>query len=82
MTKFATGLFDKNNIEIFIGDMYTTIASKHIYTVFFIYGAVCGGINEETAIPLGWCPSSSDCDGIKPNGSRLNWLELITTNEA
>lgn len=78
-----TNLFDVNGIEIEVGDKYTPAKHNYpIYTVFFKYGCVCGGMDEESAIPLGWEASEFSPDGLKPSGNNLSYLKLITTNEA
>jgi hypothetical protein len=70
-----TNLFDKNGIEINIGDQYKNINFDQIYNVYFKGGAVCGGVNYERAIPLAW--DFSD-EGTPICNVDFNWLEIIT----
>ena len=74
-----SNLFDKNGVEIRVGDNY--IASKRnypIYTVFWKGGAFCGGVTYEEAIPLAW---EIDYDYNLEICNDFSWLELVTTNE-
>lgn len=70
-----TELYDKNGIEIQIGDKYITNGSN-IFTVFWKGGAVCGGITFEQAVPLIW---EIDDDYELVMNENLDWLEIITT---
>lgn len=79
-----SNLFDKNGIEIKVGNKYTTYnrtpkSSCSIYTVFWKGGALCGGVTYEEAIPLAWEIDRDDFTLVVDDN--LSWLELITTNE-
>ena len=74
-----SNLFDKNGVEIKIGDKYITSSENSlVYTVLWKGGAFCGGITYEEAIPLVW---EVDCAYNLEISDDLSWLELITTNE-
>ena len=49
-----TGLRDKNNKEIYEGDIYKTPGSNYLRYVFFHNGAFCGGRILEDSTPLNW----------------------------
>lgn len=74
-----TGLFDKNGIEIEIGDKYVNLRDKTgVFTVYYKDGAICGGKLYEYAEPLCW-----DAELTRLNmDENLSWIELITTNKA
>ena len=74
-----TELYDKNGIEIKIGDKYTTYNDgSDIYTVFWKGGAICGGTCYDNAEPLIW---ESTEDGNLFMDENLDWIEILTTNE-
>ena len=74
-----TELYDKNGIEIQIGDEYITYGNKDdIYTVFWKGGAICGGVCYDNAKPLIWENTEDDDLFMDEN---LDWIEIITTNE-
>ena len=80
-----TGLFDRNERELEIGDKYKAYRPDSIYTVFWKNGAICGGKTIETCEPLGWEIEEGDDDhpanyGLIP-AKNLDWMEIITTNQ-
>jgi len=82
-----TYLIDKNNIEIQIGDKYKCSNFDTIFIIFWKGGAICGGVTFDVAQPLCWdideYNTNSEGDPIELNcDTNLDWLELITTNEA
>lgn len=77
-------LFDVNGIKIEIGDKYTTHRGNTIYTVFWKGGAMCGGLTFDDAEPLCWDidNDTDDNEAVLIMDDNLNWIKLITTNEA
>ena len=78
-----TGLIDRNNIELHIGDTYKHYKYDDVFTVFWKNGAICGGKTFEKCIPLGWDVDEINNEGdyeIYPDDN-LDWLEIITINE-
>ena len=79
-----TNLFDKNGIEIQLGDKYKAHNLDGLYTVYYKSGAVCAGKSFDTCEPLGWYAAlnedEDECEICIEES--LDWLELITTNEA
>lgn len=77
-----TGLFDKNGIEIKVGDSYTVMDSFDNYNVYYKGGCVCGGLTFEKSIPLAWESKLDDeyedeyVTEIVLNED-LSWLEII-----
>lgn len=82
-----SNLFDRNGIEIQIGDKYKNYKYDTIYEIFWKGGCICGGINFEDAEPLCWeidtfnTNSNEEPTELNMNDD-LSWLELITTNLA
>jgi len=78
MTIIKTGLFDRNAVEIEIGDKYCnpTFDKTCIYEIFYKGGCVCGGIDYDAAIPLCWEYSEEDEEELTMD-ENLNWLELV-----
>lgn len=71
-----TKLYDKNGIEIQIGDKYITSGNKNnIYTVFWRGGAVCGGTTFKEATPLIWEINHDYGLVMEEN---LDWMEILT----
>lgn len=74
-----TNLFDKNGIEIQIGDKYTVDQYGQDYTVYFKAGCVCGGLTYDTCSPLAWGADPYDEDELVPKED-CSWLTIVTTN--
>lgn len=73
-------LFDKNGIEIQVGDKYINPNfPNNIYTVYYKGGAICGGTTFNNAEPLCWYIEDDTDDG-EPYlyvDNNLNWMEII-----
>jgi hypothetical protein len=89
LIKMETGLFDKNGVQVQIGDKYTVEGgfrkNRTIFTVFWKSGAMCGGTSYDKCVPLAWevadVEYSEDAfDGLISDPI-LDWMEIITTNE-
>ena len=69
-----TGLFDKNNREITIGDKYITNGNPDIiFNVYFKGGAICGGESFEWSEPIGWEIYENELS----LETDFSWIEII-----
>jgi hypothetical protein len=73
-----TGLKDCNGVDIYEGDTYINpqVDGCKQFTIFITNGCACGGLKEETSIPLGF-EWDDEIQDLVRNDTDFDWIKII-----